>query len=354
MIDSALMGEATSRPGNDTRQWISLGTVVEETSGTKSVEFKDETGTPLPSGPMVRVTLQPSNIRVLAMVGQQVVGNGEGEWVPFIQGDQVLVALPSGDENFAPTIICRVASRYDPFPTAVAGQDPTKNTFAFKRRRTPYIEETASSWMVRSAITGAQVAIDQQGALFLSTGDKHHFILNADVMSWGNAENTVEIQLQVSDKNIIMSANTSRVELMSSGQSLISSAGPLAITGGGASAKHHEVSLEQVINLFVNFLYLLTGPAGSSTLQSELSSSPVKLLFAGTFPQPLITGLTKWLTDAAITPTPITPVAGGAVLAPISPVFLGLGPLLLSPLATVDITGIISPGIGNPNIMLGG
>lgn len=135
-IDSATAAAAYARPGQDTRSWVSFG-LVHHQDPKQIVTFDEEYGCPL-----VCVTLQPSGSNVHCRVSSMVAGNGEGEWHPFVEGDEVLVVLPEGHESAGPVIIGRLNNSLDKFPMdSVAGQDPTTNVFAFRRRRTPFIEE---------------------------------------------------------------------------------------------------------------------------------------------------------------------------------------------------------------------
>src|ERR1700722_6710543 len=99
-MDSTSMAHLFSHPGADTRQWLSYGLVCQAVAGgDQSVRFTDDTGATLPQGVLVDVTLQPSGITVPCRVGAQSAGNGEGEFNPFGPGDEVLVAVPEGNER---------------------------------------------------------------------------------------------------------------------------------------------------------------------------------------------------------------------------------------------------------------
>src|ERR1019366_2087115 len=134
--DAGLAREAVAGP-IDTRQWVSYGTVSPETPDAKSTTFTKE------YGPLVNVKLHPTGIPVVCRVAHEVAGNGEGEWFPFIEGDEVIVLIPEGDETAGCVIMGRLNQEIDFWPTIVAGQDPRLNNFAFRRMRTPYIFETA-------------------------------------------------------------------------------------------------------------------------------------------------------------------------------------------------------------------
>lgn len=168
-FDHTLFAEAFRGPGNDTRQWISYGTVDDKTEDEEGSE--DPVTFDEDYGPLVNVTLQPSNVQVRCRVSSFVAGNGEGEYHPFIPGDEVLVAIPEGSEAAGCVIIGRLNNSIDKFPMeSVGGQDPTKNTFGFTRRRTAFVQEFASTWMVRVASHGGFFLIADTGAITLRDG----------------------------------------------------------------------------------------------------------------------------------------------------------------------------------------
>lgn len=166
-IDQRTIAEAFSGPGNDPRQWISYGRVDGQTE-----DDPDPCVTFDASGPLVKVTLQPSGSPVLARVAAFVAGRGEGSYFPFVEGDEVLVALPEGSERAGPVIIGRLNNEIDTFPSgSVAGQDPTTNSFGFARTRTPWVEERAGPFLVRNALNGALLSLDNAGVVTIRGGD---------------------------------------------------------------------------------------------------------------------------------------------------------------------------------------
>ena len=108
----ATHAQAYAAPGMDTRQWVSFGTVNLETPNQKSVAFTKE------YGPLVNVTLRPSAIPVVCRVSHEVAGAGEGEWFPFVGGNEVMVAIPEGDESAGCVIFGRLNQNR---PVAPAG-----------------------------------------------------------------------------------------------------------------------------------------------------------------------------------------------------------------------------------------
>jgi hypothetical protein len=254
VFDHSTLGEAFSRPGMDTRQWISYGIVNDEVAdGPHSTHFDDEDGAPLGVGPIIAVTLQPSNIVVACRVASGVAGNGEAEWFPFQAKDEVLVAIPEGDERAGCVIIGRLPNSFDVWPRTVAGQDATQGTFGFRRMRTPFIVETAASYLVRSATTGAQFGIDQTGQFILNDGDGSRFFFGADALGLSSADGTTSIQVLVADKQIAMTAGASTSLLLGADVSQFLSTGILLLGTSGAQPNGHAVTVEQMI-VFVDAL----------------------------------------------------------------------------------------------------
>jgi hypothetical protein len=343
MSDLLDASAAFARPGMDSRQWISLGLVDAETPSARSVSFDAAVG------PIVNVTLQPSGIPVPCRVGAMVAGGDEGEWYPFLPGDEVVVAVPEGDERAGCVILCRLYNAIDAWPKTVAGQDATKNVFGFRRMRTPYVIETASSFSFRSALTGANLTIDQAGNLFLVSGDGQRLTFSADGIQIGNSDASSFFQIDTDTGDAVAQAGQAQL-IVSETASTFMTPGTLGIVTGGAGSPQHAVSLEQVVNLFLNFLYLLH-TAGDISMWS----GPGKILDStGGFPAALQTALVTWL-SAAASPIPPTPAAGGGLLALFFPLVYGpvgvISSSLQSQLANFDITGLV-PGIGRPSLTI--
>jgi hypothetical protein len=200
-MDSTSMAHLFSHPGADTRQWLSYGLVCQAVAGgDQSVRFTDDTGATLPQGVLVDVTLQPSGITVPCRVGAQSAGNGEGEFNPFGPGDEVLVAVPEGNERAGCVILCRLNNQFDTFPSTVAGADPTQNNISFIRRLVPLIIESGQSVMIRSAASGAQLTIGMNstglmGGVILSDGATNNLLLSPTSITLQEATGVALIQI---------------------------------------------------------------------------------------------------------------------------------------------------------------
>lgn len=177
-LDTQTIGDAFRRPGMDPRQWFSYGIVKPGKQGDEIVVFDEEIGYPL-----VSVILEPSKVPVRCRVGGRSAGNGEGEWDPFVEGDEVFVGIPEGNERAACVILGRLNNQLDRFPmNSVAGQDPTTNAFAFTRRRTPFLQEYAGPIMLRSAMTGAFFSVDTAGVVTIRDGEGAAIQLSPDLV----------------------------------------------------------------------------------------------------------------------------------------------------------------------------
>lgn len=261
-FDAALFRKALG-VGID-RMWVSYGTVAEDSPDAHSVRFKDADDVAIPEGPLVTVNLHPSEIPVTCRVAGTQAGIGEADWAPMLQGDEVIVLIPEGDTHAGCIIVGRCSNEIDTFPLIVGGQDVTQNTFGFKRLRTPYIIETASSYLVRSATTGAQFGIDQTGQFILNDGDGSSFVFGADALALSSADGSTSIQILVGDQQIAMTAGNTTSFLLDAFASQFTSTGTLSLGTAGTISLQHAISLEQVVILFQAFMasILVSVPAG--------------------------------------------------------------------------------------------
>jgi hypothetical protein len=291
--DAGLAREAVAGP-IDTRQWVSYGTVSPETPDAKSTTFTKE------YGPLVNVKLHPTGIPVVCRVAHEVAGNGEGEWFPFIEGDEVIVLIPEGDETAGCVIMGRLNQEIDFWPTIVAGQDPRLNNFAFRRMRTPYIFETAGGYLVNSATTGAFFSISDTGTITLSNADKAFLTLTADFLGLQNKDADVLIQIAVEKKQIVLNVPGVSMVLDSLTTHLYT-LGTLQIGTSGAQAAWHATSIESVAVLLQALLTAIgatdPGPlTGAGLAGGAIALVNAALTAAAALPiAPLLTGVTGGL-----------------------------------------------------------
>jgi hypothetical protein len=302
MIDNAAFREIAKGPGADTRQWVSMGTVEIGTADQHPVRFNDETGAPLPHGVLVDVKLRPSGIVVPCRVASDCAGNGEGEYHPFVDGDEVLVAIPGGDERAGCVILKRCNQAMDAFPRTVAGMDATANTLAFKRVRAPYAIESAAAIVLRVASTGSTLALDPTGQVFLSSGDGALLAMAHDACSFQLKDLSAGFQLDPSKKQASIIAGSTSV-VVDNDASEWQTAGVLKVSTAGNGAAEHVTTIEAVSNLMtaLGLAIAALGPAPPLTGLSlgavfaagwpAILAAAAKLPLSATNATAIITGL---------------------------------------------------------------
>lgn len=305
-LDQVSAAMAFSQPGSDPRTWVSYATV--SAPAEDSVLFDPELG------PLITVDLQPSKVRVRCRVASQCAGNGEGEYNPFVTGDEVIVLIPEGNERAGCVIIGRLNNGIDKFPAeSVAGQDPTANAFAFRRQRTPFIHETSSSYMVRSALSGAFFGFDLQGQLTIRDGTGSALQMGADAIGFqseGDPPKYVlqidktggRFTLQVDDAVMTLSSSSADPQV-----SAINTPGTLELSTNANPAAEHVLTTEAFVHLFV----LLLTAAGTA------ATPPFTFIPAPPVPaSPLYAALATAISGAAVIPQ--NPALGAALFAAFS------------------------------------
>lgn len=332
--DIATMSDGLAGPGMDTRQWLSYGLVLPDAGDAHSVRFKDEDGAPIPQGALVDVKLEPSGIVVPCRVLSRYAGAGEGSWSPIGPGDEVLVAVPEGDERAGCVILGKLSNGPDVFPTTVAGQDVTQNTIGFDRSVTPYIFETAASYMVRAASTGASWSIDATGNVIFNDGSGNSLSLTHTAIVLQESTNTALLQIDPAKLQVTLQADSTTLTIDAL-HSKFMSTGDFSIASGGFNPIYHLATVESVINLLINFFIglgaILPAPIPISTILSAVAIPGINACADATL------GVLSPAVIAAIAATFIkqtTPTnAYGAF-------------------AVADLTGIY-PGIGRPSLLVG-
>lgn len=339
--DAQTYRQGMSGPENDTRQWISLGTVVPDTPEARSVEFDKDLG------PLVNVQLIPDGTVVVCRVGMSIAGDLEGDYSPFVGGDEVLVAIPEGSEALGGVILARLANAIDRWPQAVAGQDATKNVFGFKRMRPPYIIETQNGILFRHAGTGAQLGIDLSGQVIFNDASGARMFFGADAQGMTSADGDTSFQLLSDKQSIVMTAGGVTSLNIGASTTQFLTPGTIAIGSSGLGATGHAVTLEQVVNLLVNYTCALYAAGGLGQIFSVVALGA----------PPNTANLTAILTavlNGAILNAPPGPLPGGDLTS------TGLQQVINSVLATQgpDVQGLIiplpqfKPGVGRPGFML--
>ena len=330
-IDLASLREGMSGPGSDTRAWVSYGLVDADTAQSNSVLFNDEDGNPLP-WPTVLVTLQPSGVQVACRVGGTQSGTGEAHWRPFVPGDEVLVCIPQGDEREGCVIVCRMSQGRDAFPPMVAGNDATKNNFAFDRFIPPYILESGTAILFRIPTHGSFISMDATGNITLADGNGDHLALTSDMLSLTSSDTETIVQLNQAKKQVYLQAGAGGTNLLldSGGASQFLTSGALKINvAGGGYPLGFACNSQQAIALIEGVLtaFGLALVAADPTATTPLTVGALGLALTAT--------LVQVYTAAGI------PIAAQ----------LALGPEEAALLAAVQIpptpgTTVVTPGVG--------
>jgi hypothetical protein len=248
MMDHSSAADSFSHAGADTRQWISYGIVQQDIQGgDHSVRFNDDSGSPLPQGVLVDVKLMPSGIIVPCRVGGGVAGSGEAEYSPFGPGDEVLVAVPEGNERAGCVILSRLTNSSDTFPTTVASNDVTQNNISFKRTLTPWIHEVGGSYTIHTSTTGAALTIgilapsQLMGGVMLNDGNSNVLTMSPTGVVLASGEGA----------QLTLGATSS---LMTPGALTILTAGSAGLNTPAGTVAVHAIGVEQVCMLLEGFL----------------------------------------------------------------------------------------------------
>lgn len=343
MFDHISFAQAFKSPKQN---WFSYGIVASETEQAPSAQLKSLDDSALPYGPMVSVVLQPSGVAVNCRVSSQVAGDGEADYYPFVAGDEVLVALPEGHERAGATIIGRMNQSLDAWPSVVAGQDATKNTMGFRRMRAPYVLETASSYLIRSALTGSQIGIDAQGQLIMNDGDQGTMVIGAEAIGFASGDGTAFMHVLPPTKEVFLGADTATL-LLSASESKFISQGKISFATAGGVANQTGVTAEQVVAFVID---VITALASAGAFNPAMLPTPI-----GPPANPAVIGAIVSAALAALqTPVPAAAVPGGIFAA--YPTIFGPTGLLATtlgtnPLAGADVSGFV-PGFGKPGFRL--
>ena len=304
-------------PGADTREWVSFALVDAESDGDKAVEFSED------YGPIVNVTLQPSGVPVRARVAAFIAGNGEGEWFPFMEKDEVLVVLPEGNERNA-VIIGRLNQSIDKFPTMVGGVAVDKNAVSFRRRRTPVIEEVASTYFLTSVTTNAALLLDKGGAWYVKDGAGTTMHIGADWAGFTTKDSSdFVVQMQIADKRFYVSIDGGQAVLsLSTGDSMLVTGGVLAIGTSGNNPFWHATTIESVCSLLTQWGILLAADivklgaplAALAPVFAAGSAVSLPLAIAATSSTPMLAPVAAAILGALSAP-PVPPLLPGVACA---------------------------------------
>lgn len=294
-----------SEANTPSAQWVSMGIVIDDPE-VPPVEFSKDDGQVY-----VNVSLEPSKVPARCRVAAFVAGNGEAEYFPFLPNDEVIVVLPQGREDAGAVIVGRLNNQIDAFPMdSVAGQDPTTNSFALRRRRTPTIEECAGPVILRNALSGALFSLDNKGGVTIKNGENSAFQISADAMSLQGPSTTgsspkLLLQLNFTEERMLLQVNDAQL-LMSgsgapsqSGQAYLTLPADLFVGLGTNQPAEHVATTESWIALFAAFLAQLATAAGVLPVTAAHIAA----------------ALTAWLAQVAAGGVPMLPAAAAALAA---------------------------------------
>lgn len=325
-VDAAALRDLFQGPGTDTRSWLSIGLVE---PGDAAVEF-DKTG----GAPLVTVSLQPSGAPVRCRVLSFSAGDGEGDWKPFVAGDEVLVGLVGGSERHG-VILGRLHNGRLPFPfDSVAGQDPTTNSFAFVRHRTAFVQEMAGPVVLRQATTGALLSIDASGVVTLRGGDAAVLQISPDLFGYQSSDGKHVLQIDVTGERFLLQVGDAQLSLGSSSSSPTANAlvspGPLSLLVSGNPAAEHVTTTEAVAGILTQLLIAIG------------TASPGPVIGAA------LAGAAPAIVTAALTLASQTPL-----LPPVAALLYGLFGAAIAKPPGVPGQGQLQPGLGVPGLLTG-
>lgn len=364
-IDARSLGEALSYPGIDPRTWLSYGTVDED-----GVAFDED------MGPLVPVTLQPSQTQVMCAVGSMVAGDLEGEYTPFIEGDTVLVAIPHGMERGTPAIIARFNNARAKFPDQAASQDTTKNALSFRRVRSPHVDEYGARYTLRHAVAESLIGLDDDGTITIRDGSKGAIQMTSDAFGYQSGDAKFVLQFDYIGKRLTLQVDDTLLLLSAGGAvprvSSLSTPTPFLLSTGSNPAAEHATSTEASTNVLFQALKLYQ-TAVEQALNSFGSSIPATLAVTGTanlstgavtgtaVTAPITTAWTTTMTAiTTITNTLNALVAGGVSQAAVTPQDAAIAAAIFSAFAAaqqkpagVPAQGQLQPGIGCKALFIG-
>lgn len=261
--DLATGRDAYAGAGTDTRGWVHHAIVEPDAGDQHSVVFSGDDGSGAnPFGVQVLVKLAPNGNVLPCRVAGACAGAGEGEYHPFVAGDEVLVVVPSGDERNGGIIIGRLNQTLDVFPRMVAGQDVTNNSVAFKRLAAPYVLESGTALILRVSATGAALTLDPTGNTYLSSGGGAALYLRSDAVSLQLKDGTAAFQLDpdAQSAKVVAGDGNTVVSIDGSADSW-QTQGTLSISTAGNAGVNHVITMEAVLAVFNAFLQLASKAA---------------------------------------------------------------------------------------------
>jgi hypothetical protein len=294
-VDAGAFSALVSAPGIDPRTWVSYGLVEQATQDEDTGETQQPVEFDPDFGPLILVRLQPSDLPVRCRVSMSVAGDGEGSYHPFMPGDEVLVLLPEGTESGSPCITGRLTNSIDKFPSNVAGQDPTGNKFGFTRRRTPYIQEFSSTWMIRVASHGGFALLSEAGSWTFKDGSGGALQMGPDIFGYSEGSRALVdpnadpqppppavkalLQLDLTGRRLTLQMDDALFVLNSSdadanvGQAFLGVPAQLTVALGTNQPFEHVATTEFVLAMIEALALALAAPAGGPAALIALATT---------------------------------------------------------------------------------
>jgi hypothetical protein len=243
-------------PDADARYWASYGTVALDEDladdTERAVSFDDELG------PLVEVKLDPYDVIVTCRVASSVAGSLEASWEPLVGGDEVIVVFPMGDAQGPPCIVGKLNNLLDRFPEKVAGKDARANNLSFRRMRTPHITETSELFMIRSAVTGAMVGVDETGNVTIRDGEANGIQFSGDGVAIQDADASGQLVLSKSEGFVSLWWQGTMLKMDGYDANLVAP-GNVSISSSGNTPILHAMAVEQAVMLLGCYLQALAG-----------------------------------------------------------------------------------------------
>ena len=199
-LDRNRLAAVASRPGIDTRVWLSLAVVTDVGFDPAEGIFAD-------------IRLLPGDEPECATVASSYAGNGYGAFAPLFEGDVVVVAVPHGDSANGPVIISRLWSSADIPPSDLAGTSARHGTN--DPSPDPYLRVQANRTLkIRTSSTqgGVDVLVEGDGEVNIKANGSG--TIKIEQAGTGN------ITLKVADGQLCYVGDSAGAEPIALGQTL--------------------------------------------------------------------------------------------------------------------------------------
>ena len=275
-FDHATLRQAFAAPGMDPRQWCSMGIVDVDEGSQRAVRYDSPD-----NGLLVHVVLQPSGIPVVCRVASTCAGSGEADIEPFSAGDEVIVAVPEGDERSGPVILGRLNNALSPMPMRIAGMDLGNNVSGV-RRLAPYVIESNTAIIFNVASTESFLALSQDGNITATSGDKSFLHIGADFLGFQTGDSAMVFQANQNTHEWRLDSTTddhSTLTRFGGAQPGIMSTDPFFIGTNGQGPWQHLVTFEQLCAILTALLSVLILPVSGAATTPLIPPADAAMVF---------------------------------------------------------------------------